>query len=536
MDAITRHTGLDRAAAACARLETVVVLVAAATVTATVILATDRQGPGISPDSALYLSVARNVSEGAGLVGYGDQPLVGFPPGFSIALAAINIVFGVGAVTAARVVNALLFGLVLLVSWLILRRLVGSAALRITAVVLLAVAAVLYRSSTFVLSEPLFIIVVLGALLALDEAVRRPRSWGWVVAAAVVAAAAFFVRYAGLVLLPLGFVALLAAGRTQLPARQRGLRASAFTLMVGAAATAWIWRNISVSSEALGKRDPSHASLEETVREAGRALSRLAAPFVFAAPVRGGLVLVVAGLLVWSLAQLRREGTWKGQPLLWLVGGFAGLHLFILLLAARTTEMEWTDDRLLAPVFVTAVIAYVTIVDAAVASWNPERRTPLLPVALGVLLLWAAALAWDSVKWIRQLSSSGAGYTTARWQQSDLARTAKRIALPKIVYSNAPDALSYLTGLNARCWPDELATAPCPGVPTTPSELEKRMGTGTTALIWFSPDYAGRRTSPRLQRGVRILRRLDASDGTVYVIRRVRAERPQDGGSGAREN
>jgi hypothetical protein len=529
MDAITRHTGLNRQAAAPARLETAFVLVAAATVTATVIVATAPQGPGISPDSALYLSVARNVSEGVGFVGYGDQPLVSFPPGIPIVLAAVDVVFSAGAVTAARVVNAVSFGLVVLVSWLILRRLVSSAALRIAALLLLATAAVLYRSSTFVLSEPLFILVVLGALLALDEAVHRPRSWGWVVAAAVGATAAFFVRYAGLMLIPLGCVALLAAGRTELPTAQRGLRAGAFTLLVGAAITAWIWRNVSLSSDALGERDPAQASLGETVREAGRALSRLAAPFVFAAPIRGGLVLIVAGLLVWSLARLRSQATWTGRPLLWLLGGFAGLHLFVLLLAAWTTEMEWTDDRLLAPVFVPGVIAYVAIVDAAVVCGNPGCRRTLLPVAVGVLLLWSCALAWDSVDWIRQLSSRGAGYTTARWQQSDLARTAKRIALPKVVYSNAPDALSYLTGLGARCWPDELATAPCPGVPTTRGELQKRMGTRKTALIWFSPDHASRRTSPRLQGGARILRKLDANDGRLYVIRRIRLNMPQDG-------
>src|SRR5689334_23211459 len=46
-----------------------------------------RQGSALSPDSADYISGARNLAAGRGFVNYSLQPITTFPPGFSATLA-----------------------------------------------------------------------------------------------------------------------------------------------------------------------------------------------------------------------------------------------------------------------------------------------------------------------------------------------------------------------------------------------------------------------------------------------------------------
>ena len=150
-----------------------------------VLFATSRYGPGISPDSAAYLSTAENAKAGHGLISYTGHPIADFPPGLPIVLATVAWATGSSVVTAARIVNACSMAAIVLEATVFLRRHVRSPVLRVVGIGAAAVAPPLLYVTAWAWSEPLFVALALGSILAIEACVERPASRRWVVAAAL---------------------------------------------------------------------------------------------------------------------------------------------------------------------------------------------------------------------------------------------------------------------------------------------------------------------------------------------------------------
>ena len=86
-----------------------------------VLIATSRYGTGLTPDSGCYISAARSLAAGRGLLPHSGNPFVEWPPLFP-ALLALTARLGIEPITAARYLNAMIFGAILFVSGLWLRR------------------------------------------------------------------------------------------------------------------------------------------------------------------------------------------------------------------------------------------------------------------------------------------------------------------------------------------------------------------------------------------------------------------------------
>ena len=166
--------------------------------------------------------------------------MVNFPPGFPLLLAALVELFDASAVAAGRVANAVLLGLITGAAWLVLRRLATSATIRLLGVTVVASATSLHLVSSYAWSEPLFVFTSLFALLALNEAIRRPYDVGWLVVAALAAGSCFLIRYIGVVVIVTGSVAILVGGWRQLSGWRRLTRAAVFAVVASAGPVAWV--------------------------------------------------------------------------------------------------------------------------------------------------------------------------------------------------------------------------------------------------------------------------------------------------------
>lgn len=169
-------------------------------------------GPRLSDDSYQYLSEAENLRKGYGfktsiihfdterLSGQIPAPLTTFPPGYSLAIAALSLT-GLSRETAALVLSAGSFiFLVPLVSWAAGLLELSSMATRMVLLMLLGSAAA-GAYATALTTESLFTALSLGALLCL---LRHERGTGGALTAALagnfLVGCAFWVRYAGLFL------------------------------------------------------------------------------------------------------------------------------------------------------------------------------------------------------------------------------------------------------------------------------------------------------------------------------------------------
>ena len=170
------------------------------------------RGPRLSDDSYQYLSESENLRKGYGfktsiihfdterLSGVIPAPLTTFPPGYSLAIAALALT-GLSREMTALVLSAGSFiFLVPLVSWAASLLKLSSMATRLVLLMLLGSAAA-GAHATALATESLFTALSLGALLCL---LKHERGSGGsltaVLAGNFLLACAFWVRYAGLFL------------------------------------------------------------------------------------------------------------------------------------------------------------------------------------------------------------------------------------------------------------------------------------------------------------------------------------------------
>jgi len=387
------------------------------------VLAAGAKGLYVSPDAVFYLGTARNWLDGRGFTPPpGVPPVEHFPPGFTVVLAALGKL-GLDPLDGARVVNALAFaGIVALVGSVVRAR-TGSRPAALVASVLTAAAVDLLTLSSSALSEPLFILLGIGGLVALAAYLDRPRPV-LLAGASVLVGAAFLTRYVG--------IALVVAGVAGLLWRRRWTAAGAFGAVTVAPVAVFL---LLADAGAGDRRVALHMFGADYLGQAARPFARWLVPWP--EPPIGlllALLLVAGGVVV----ARRTEGA-----LPWLLVAFTVAYLAVLLANRTFTDATGRlDARFLAPLHVAAILLAV-----------PALHRVKMP-ALAVVGVLVAAQVADAAAWtaggLTDDSVRRRGYTAEALQDSSL------LAFDgEPLYTNAPDAVFFVAGRAARPIPVE---------------------------------------------------------------------------------
>jgi hypothetical protein len=139
---------------------------------------------GVSPDSTQYLATARSVASGDAPMTVWwlgrPEPLAHFPPVYPLVIAFITG-FGLSAPRAAWMVQLILAPMnVVLTAWCVTRIAGGTSAQRqrlgMVAGLATAVSTTVVIVHSMAWSEPLFIALLLGAMLCLGDALESARA------------------------------------------------------------------------------------------------------------------------------------------------------------------------------------------------------------------------------------------------------------------------------------------------------------------------------------------------------------------------
>ncbi|MGH8016172.1 MAG: hypothetical protein ACREBV_08280, partial [Candidatus Zixiibacteriota bacterium] len=100
-------------------IESVFLTLTASLAVCLILISTSKYGIGVSPDSSCYISIAENLTKGNGFAIYDLEPAVAWPPLYPAILAFAQF-FGLNFSMWARLLNALLYGLLVLAAarWL----------------------------------------------------------------------------------------------------------------------------------------------------------------------------------------------------------------------------------------------------------------------------------------------------------------------------------------------------------------------------------------------------------------------------------
>lgn len=213
--------------------------------------ATSNYGPGLTPDSASYLSTAESLSQGAGWKVYGGRHYLNWPPLYPFLIMTLSAV-GLGLKQAALVLNGLAFGLTVVVTGLLLQRFIRSLLLFSLVLLILAFSPILLRIHTIVWSEGVYIFLSILSLYFLMRYLES-RSELHYILLILFSALCVLQRFVGVV-----NIAVLALGLLLFSKWKRGLTlAMIYGISSCLPVGLWMVRNYTISQTLTGYRSPS---------------------------------------------------------------------------------------------------------------------------------------------------------------------------------------------------------------------------------------------------------------------------------------
>ena len=441
-------------------------------------------GMALPWDTVAYISVARSLLDGAGFTRFDGHPLVAFPPFYPILLAASS--FGVlDPYATASPLNAVIFGLTVFSGGYYLKRRLSAetgasetgtaptgmaSLLAVGGALALALSLPMARIASEGLSEPLFMLLALLALIQADRLLREGKGSAllW---AALFAALACLTRYIGIALL--GVIMLLLLAQPRIGLMRKARRIVVFLAIAAAPTALWMLRNFTQWETFTGHRDFPVRPLPELLEQTLGVLTGWAFPappwgfFEYSFPwLIGGLLAAAAAVVAYDCFRV-----WRGKPA-WIVsgscavfGGFALAHFALLVYSATTGNADGIHPRYLTPIYFALTLAVMLALGRLLryagerrrgrenSGW--QRRRPRLgfiagsrmPAVSKITIMAAAGLAlW--LGWSAALNAqaiavrNGEGrewfglYASSRWTDSPTVEQIRQTAPAGVILSN----------------------------------------------------------------------------------------------------
>ena len=529
----TLHSPLSTRSAAAA---------AAALLAASLVLAREwTYGPGLYPDSLHYVTTARSLLAGDGFVNARGDLYTSWPPLYPLLLAAAAGPAGLDPLDVAGPLNALLLGLIVFFAarWLLQR--LQSRLLAAWAGLALALAAPLAEASSWILSEPLFLLTAILALLRAEEflAAGKTRS---LLAAAAFAAAAWQTRYVGAALLL--FLASAPFFRRGAPLRRKLRDAAAFSAAAGLPMVPWLLRNYLLVGAFFGGRAQFDCPLPQVLREIGAGLwawTQVELPAA-AAAVLIAVVLAAAARSAARPATRRPADPPTAARSAALFSGFVLTYLVVFAAAMVSGNVYPTvRPRFLTPVYIPLLFAAALALDSFLGrarTRGGRARRAAAAVAAAALCLWTAGQAAEQARLIARANAGelDMGFGGPRWSQSETLRYIRENPLEGMIYSNEPRLLTAMHNRGAAQYGNLLPDAQSGGLPEENAaagqqRLEARLAGAPDGAyaVWFQTAWrdnlvgygaAWMRVSPSLE----TVAAFD-DDGGIFRVRKEAAPR-----------
>ena len=498
-------------------------------------------GPGLGPDSVIYVEVARNLLEGEFFTQRYGNPLILQPPVYPALLAAASFsVFD--PKDAIAPVNAAIAGATIFVAarWLAGR--IAHRSLRAWSVLAVACAHPLVWAGSIGFPAALFILLSTLALIKADDFFREGKRSS-LAFAALFSALAWLTHYTGIaVVVSIGALLLVRPGASL---AGRAKRAACFTAVSSAPLAVW-WGVVVYRT---GDADPLEREVDYSflglAGDIAAAVSKWAfvnlfvdglypepAEWPIASALGGAALLALAvgvgyGAARAALDRRSAEALWERWGSALVFGGFA-LAFIALYLTALLLRQTWdgAQDRHLVPAYLPLFIAGALTLDnligrsergaRALSFGGVSVRLSLSGAAAGALWAWLGlALALHLVA-AREANAYGitrwdvGPYGEPRWAHSETIAYLRDKPLTGEVYTNQVEALALYApgGADPRL---------LPGLDSVARWAESApVGSG---VVWFDDigtpldhDAADLRATPGLEAAAEL------ADGAVFMV------------------
>ena len=389
-------------------------------------------GISLDGDSIAYIAAARNLSAGNGLTLYDASPLTLWPPLFPTILALPDLVFGLDPLLGARIINAAIFGLIVLSASLLFGRFVAAPFLVVIGTAVVALSPDLLRLSSSGLSEPTFILLTLVFLLGVNT-YQRTNATSSVVLISVVAGLACLTRYIGVTLILTGALVILLQRRSE--SRTKLLHLLLFGVIATAPLAVWAARNFLLAGAPLGSRPTSRYSLSYNLYYAlvfglnwffpvyfiGVTLKSRGALAVFAA-ISGYLAgTYLKPKEIWRLSR-RAVYNLEFIPL------FLVIYVSFLVISSTITAFHGIHYRLMSPAFIPSALVLLFFIEQKfmmpiesfpIKLFGLSATVPKASVIVVILSAFIAISAGRVSQAIVEPIQAGINYNHVSWRISE---------------------------------------------------------------------------------------------------------------------
>jgi hypothetical protein len=485
------------------------------------------------PDSAGYLSVARNLAQGKGIIRFDGREQIEQPPLYPAVLAGMSWITNLDPLDCAVFLNATLYSLFV---WLVGRFVMVlfeppsiSLLLLMTGAFFLTypvISVMLYLGS-----EALFMVLLVWFLFAATTYAIRP-SRKAMLSMLITAMLGSLARYAGVSLALAGALVVLMSLRDE-SVRRRLVKGSAFVLAAVVPLNIFIARNYVVHGTLTGRRGESAFTLSDNLRSMMDTFFSWTLPMGLAGsrPMFILLGIMVAFGLFYpvfekinagrSLCRIRELIGSRFMP----VFVFGVVYSLFILLAATLSNMDRLGGRLLVPLF----IPFAVLAIGAISSFEqviyrivPRRCSALSTavVLLGVMIPQIAA----SHELLQKFLDRRMTFLSEAWTSSPTMIALRERWGGQEVFSNQPEAVYVITGIEARKIPSKTFYNS-----TTPAtSVRELLGTwpphGKALIVWFNTYTKSRGfyEPDEIVSFTRKLSSMELSDGKLMEVERLK--------------
>ena len=416
-------------------------------------------------DSVTYISVARNLLAGNGFMHpYDGAPYLYWPPLFP-GLLALASLFVFDPYEVAGLVNAIAFGLTIIVAGQWLRRRIESPGLALWGCLAITLSAPLLQNAAWAISEPVFILFTLLTLVETEIFLTTERRSS-LLRSALFTAFACLTRYIGLSIVITVVLVLLFKSAKPFLEKVRHMATYAFIAVTPLGL--WLLRNMLVSGTLTGhaRSHPPFASFPEYLQQTLDVLAAWAVPFLDPVPagvaITVGLALLALAIRVGMAFYARREAEIRSdENTIALFGAFTLIYLAFLLVAASSTPVG-IGARHICPVYISLLFIVALTLDTLLRLRSQQQETllrtvfdrprarmlggqrqvnRLAAVMASVLALWLAGSAIVTGRSIQAANGDGSEYfswnlSRARFVDSAVLQYLREHPVTGWVYSN----------------------------------------------------------------------------------------------------
>ena len=442
-----------------------------------IIIYTQHSGIGVSPDSVVYTSVAKNIHDHALINDFYGRPMVVFPAFYPAFLSGVMFITGLDPIVFAPVLNAFLFAVVIYICGLIMEYfLFSSKWYKYIILSCIVFSPCLLEIYSMLWSETLFILLLLLFIVALHHYFKS-YSFKSLIIVSCIAALACVTRYAGVTLIATG--GLLIMLDKKLLIKNKIYHLFLFAAMSCSLFVINLMRNSLSDGTFTGMREKSLSSFLQNISYCGNVFCDwLPLPKEHFIISICATLFFIAGftILFWKNFRKNIYYSYENAAIVFFI-----IYLLFIILSATFSRYELINNRLLSPLFIPMLWGSTSWIVSLIKKYWQEKRAWIVVVVSLLFISFqrnqykADYENYDGIKY-----AGIPGYTEDTWQKdSEIVNFLKQnktiFKKGYAIYSNSDDALYFFTGLRCDMLPHIVF----------PEEVFNYYAESNTYLVWF---------------------------------------------------